>query len=150
MSDFKFRLATLLRIREAARDERRTDLADCQRAERAVRQQIAECDEEWDRLTSATREAAGPGAVEVDRLVDVCRYRQTLDARRAVLDERLAEVKTDMERHRELLLQADRDMRTLEKLRDAQERRHHQEAHRLDIKRLDESALLRTAAARTA
>jgi len=150
MNDFKFRLATLLRLREAARDERRANLADCQRAEAAVRHQLVQWNAEWDRLKSTTREATGPGAVEIDRLVDACRYGQTLEARRRQLDEQLAELTANLESRREALLQADRDMRTLEKLRDAQALRHHQEAHRQDIKRLDESTQLRVAVAKSA
>jgi flagellar protein FliJ len=145
MAEFKFRLATLLRMREATRDQRRAELAESQRAEAATRCQFSQWQVEWSHLKSTARQATSPGVVEVERLVDAYRYQQTLEARRRQLEEQLAQLTGEIAQRREALLQADRDVRTLEKLRDAQVLRHHQEAHRQEIKRLDEATQLRVA-----
>jgi flagellar protein FliJ len=146
MADFTFRLTTVLRLREAARDERRLELAESQRSEQSLRQQLDELQAEWNRLMSAAREAVRPGLVAIDRLADAQRYRQALESRRQRLDAQRAELAAEIERRREALLKADRDVRMLERLRDAQRLRHRQETHRQEIKSLDEATQLRVAA----
>jgi flagellar export protein FliJ len=145
MADFTFRLTTVLRLREAARDERRMELTETERAERALRRQLEQLHAEWDRLLSTAREAARPGTVAIDRLADAHRYRQTLEARRRQISAQRAELAAEIERRREALLKADRDVRMLERLRDAQQLRHRQETHRREIKSLDETTQLRVA-----
>jgi flagellar export protein FliJ len=143
MSDFKFRLATLLRLRETTRNERREELADSQRAEAALRQQADQLQAEWDHLVSMTRQAACPGAVDIGRLIEIHRYQQTVESQRRQLDEQLTAKTAEVGRRREALMEADRDVRTLEKLRDSQQMRHHLESHREEIKRIDEATQLR-------
>jgi flagellar protein FliJ len=143
MSDFKFRLATLLRLREATRKERREQFAESQQVEETVRRQLDQLHEEWDHLTEMTREAARPGAVDIGRLIEIHRYQQTVDAHRTQLSEQLAKATAEVAQRRESLIEADRDVRTLEKLRDSQKMQHHMESHRQEIKRLDEAAQLR-------
>jgi flagellar protein FliJ len=145
MADFTFRLTTVLRLREAARDERRIELAESQRAEQALRQQLDELQAEWTRLIATTRDAARPGLVVIDRLADAHRYRQALEIRRRQLDAHRAELAAEIERRREALLKADRDVRTLERLREVQRLHHRQETHRREIKALDEATQLRAA-----
>jgi flagellar export protein FliJ len=83
--------------------------------------------------------------VAIDRLADAHRYRQTLEARRRQLNAQRADLAAEIERRHEALLQADRDVRMLERLRDAQRLRHRQETHRREIKALDEATQLRVA-----
>jgi flagellar protein FliJ len=145
MADFKFRLATLLRIREAARDERRMDLADSRRTEESLQQQLERLHAERERVTEAARELVGPGAVAVNRWADAHRYQQMLESRRCQLSAQLAELAAEIDRRREVLLEADRDVRTLERIRETQRLRHHQETHRQENRRLDEAVQLRVA-----
>lgn len=145
MSDFKFRLATLLRLREATRDERRQSFAAAERAEDLFQQQADQLAAEWDRVLTITRDAVGRGAIDVGRLIETHRYQKTLEARRTRVGKQLADAKAEVEVRREALIEADRDVRMLEKLRDAQKMRHHQESHRLDMKRIDEATQLRAA-----
>jgi flagellar protein FliJ len=147
MPEFKFRLATLLKAREATRDQRRVELVDGHRTEAAVREQVDRWQAEWERLQLTTRQATSPGTVAVDRLIDTYRYQKTLEMQGHQLKEQLAALAAENERRREVLLEADRDVRTLEKLRDAQVLRHHQETHRQEIKRLDEATHVRAALA---
>ena len=55
MQPFRFRLTTLLRLREGERDERRVRLAEAQRAEDIVLGQIQELQSELDRLAPTLR-----------------------------------------------------------------------------------------------
>ena len=74
MAKFKFRLATLLRLREAARDERRGELADAYRVDDLLGRQLDRLEEELGWLQQQCRRVAAPGTVDVDRLVEGQRY----------------------------------------------------------------------------
>jgi flagellar export protein FliJ len=140
MAKFKFRLATLLRLREATRDERRAELAEAYRADDVLREHLDRLGQELGRLQAQSRQVAGPGTVDVDRLVEVQRYEVTLRAQQNRLAGQREAVRAEIDRRRQALLAADRDVRLLEKLREKQVRRHRQEEHRREIKQLDEVA----------
>lgn len=140
MAKFKFRLATLLRLREATRDERRTELAEAYRADDVLRKHLERVGRELFWLKAQCRKAAGPGTVDVDRLVEAQRYEVTLRAQQRQLTGQCEAVGAEIDRRRGALLAADRDVRLLEKLREKQARRHRQEEHRQEIKQLDEVA----------
>jgi len=140
MAKFKFRLATLLRLREATRDERRAVLAEAYRADDVLREHLDRLGEELGRLQTQCRQAAGPGTVDVDRLVEAQRYEVTLRTQQNRLSEQREAVRAEIDRRRQALLAADRDVRLLEKLREKQAWRHRQEENRREIKQLDEVA----------
>jgi len=140
MAKFKFRLATLLRLREATRDERRAELAEAYRADDVLREHLDRLGQELVRLQAQCRQVVGPGTVDVDRLVEVQRYEVTLRAQQNRLAGQREAVRAEIDHRRQALLAADRDVRLLEKLREKQAWRHHQEEHRREIKQLDEVA----------
>jgi len=144
MANFTFRPATLLRIREARRDERRTRLADAQRAEQLVVQRIAELDAELEALRRRCVDAARPGnTVDVDLLTDAARYEMILKLQRQSADQQRQAVLAEVQRRRAALVAADREVRVLEKLRETQRRRFDEEEARKEVKRLDEVAMSR-------
>jgi flagellar FliJ protein len=140
MAEFKFRLATLLRLREATRDERRAELAEAYRADDQLSEHLDRLQRELGRLQAQCRRAAGPGTVDVDRLVESQRYEVTLRARQSRLTGQRQAIAEEIDRRRQALVAADRDVRLLEKLREKQARRHRQEEHRRETKELDEVA----------
>ncbi len=71
MASFQFRLATLLRLREAWRDERRTHLADAQRAEQLILERLAAIDDELSASRRQYVDAARSRTVNVDLLTDL-------------------------------------------------------------------------------
>jgi flagellar export protein FliJ len=140
MAKFKFRLATLLRLREATRDGRRAELAEAYRADDLLSGHLDHLAEELGRLQAQCRQAAGPGTVDVDRLVEAQRYEVTLRAQQHRLAGQREAVRAEIDRRRQALLAADRDVRLLEKLREKLADRHRQEEHRQELKQLDEVA----------
>jgi flagellar protein FliJ len=146
MAKFKFRLTTLLKLREATRDERRAELAEAYRADDILVERLRQIHDELKGIGEACRKAIGPGAVNVDLLIESQRYevllrsyeKQTLQQRELLAQE--------IERRREALLVANREVRVLEKLREHQLEQHREEENRRDIKRLDEIAGQRAAA----
>ncbi|HEV3024419.1 MAG TPA: flagellar export protein FliJ [Pirellulales bacterium] len=144
MRRFQFRLVTLLRLREAVRDERRRQLADSIRAAEALaarRETIA------GELARFRRRCSAPaGQVNLVGLLDADRYEAVLRDERRQVDERLSALESEIDQRREALLAADRDVRALEQLRDTHERRFLAEDERRSTKELDEAALRRHAA----
>lgn len=135
MAKFQFRLATLLRLREAVRDERRGQLAEaCQWADLvqgrldAVRRAL----DEWKR-----NRAVPAGAVDVSRLLEADRYETVLRSDERHVEQERAAVAAQIEKRREALVAASRDVRALETVRDAETRRHQAEAQRRLAKELD-------------
>ena len=142
MAKFKFRLASLLQLRESAREERQQQLAEAYRVDDVLKGQAAEIDEEINATVAFGRQSASPGDINVDRLVAIQRHELLLKAQRANLTEQLNTVATEIERRRLALVEANRDVRVLEKLRDNQQRKHREHENRREIKQLDEVAQL--------
>ncbi len=140
MAKFKFRLATLLRIREATRDQRRVELAEAYRVDDLLKQQLDRVGEELNWLHEQRRGAAGPGPVEVDRLVEAHRFELALKARATHLGQQREQVSVEVQRRRQILVEASREVRVLEKLRQRQTQDHRREENRQETKRLDEVA----------
>jgi flagellar FliJ protein len=142
MSSFRFRLDTLLRLRLADRDARRADLAKAQRAEDALVAQAAALADEQRETVELSRRLASPGAADVDRLIAAHRYELVLKARSQQLTGQIDQVRAEVHRRREVLVEADRQVRVLEKLRDKQRAAHTAREQRLDQKTLDEQATI--------
>jgi len=140
-------LATLLKLREAVRDERRAELAQAYRADDVLNKLLEQTRTELNSLEDQCRKAAGPGTIDIDRLIEVQRYEIILKLQQRHLNEQRGRLAAEIERRRVALLAANREVRILEKLRERQLEQYQQAENRLDVKRLDEIARLQTAAA---
>jgi flagellar export protein FliJ len=140
MAKFKFRLATLLRLRESSRDERRAELAQAYRADEIIEQEQERLAGELDALEARSRQASAPGPLDVDRLLDVRRYELVLRSRQEHARQQRQSLELEIERRRRALVDANRHVRVLEGLRHKQQERHLQEENRQEIKQLDETA----------
>ncbi len=149
MKKFVFRLTTLLKLREAERDRKRAELADAQRALEMIDDRLSELEQEMNAATEATRRAASVGEVAVDKLLDNQRYELMLLAEKKSVDIQRAQVAEETDRRRLAVVEADRQVKTLEKLREKQQQRHRFEQDSRLAKQLDEVAL-RSFAVRTA
>jgi len=139
MATFRFRLATLLRLREVTRDERRRQLAEAQRAEAVLRERRTQLQTEQQGLKDETAKFS-TGRVDVDRVLSIQRYETVLQIEVASNAEQLRQVETEVERRRLILVAADRDVQVLEKLRETQKDRFRIEQERKDLKQMDEIA----------
>jgi flagellar FliJ protein len=137
---FQFRLTPLLRLHEATRNERRAHLAEAYRADEILRGQVAEVEQGLAALKQECRRSAQPGTVNVDRLIDSQRYEFLLLAQRATLKQHEEALAAEIERRRQALVDADREVRILEKLRETQQQQHNQEIERHEVKLMDEVA----------
>ncbi|MCH8923852.1 MAG: flagellar export protein FliJ [Planctomycetes bacterium] len=140
MKPFRFRLATLLRLREAARDRRRAHLAQAYEADDVLRGRMGELADEVVEVDRHSRQAAVAGPIEADALVVAQRYKMILQAERKLLGGQSETVAEEIERRREVLVAADRDVKVLEKLREKHRERHQKEENRQEVNLLDEVA----------
>lgn len=140
MAKFKFRLATLLRLREADRDERRGELAEAYRADEIMENQQKKLEADLAELAAKYREAVAPGPVSIDRLVETQRFEILLRAQCRHLIEQRELVAAEIERRRARLVEANREVHVLEKLKERQMQRYREEEGRREVKVMDETA----------
>lgn len=146
MPEFRFHLETLLRLRRITRDECRLRLAESQRADAALQEQLSALAAESNRLRAQCREVTGPGVVDLDRLAGAERYATLLRTKQDELQRARETLAVEIQSRRVALLEADRDAKALEKLRERQKHRHRREAERHEMKRLDEAIMPRYSA----
>ena len=145
MRKFQFRLASVARLREAVRDQRRGELADAVGVQNSLEQQIGRVDR--DLVEARLLQTAPVGKVDVDRLLNGERYELLLQAERGSLVQQLTKVAVEVAKRREALVAADQDVKALEKLRASQHEDWRQQSEREISRELDEVAG-RTAAGR--
>ena len=127
-----------MRLRETTRDECRTELAQAYRADEIVEHEQERLAAELTKLEGENRIAASPGQLDVDRLLETRRYCLVLNAQREHTARERAAIAQEIERRRRKLVEANRQVRVLEELRDRQQNRHRDNENRLEIKALDE------------
>lgn len=135
---FQFRLQTLLRLREAARDERREQLAEVMRIDDALRKQLTEL--EGLQTEARALQRLGVGRVDVDRLLEAQRYEAVVALEILHVERQRVTVAEEMNKRREALVEADREFKVLEKLREKRLQEHGAEVLAQEMKVLDEAA----------
>lgn len=143
MPQFQFRLATLLRLREAACEERRAQLAEALR----LVDQLRARQQEIENLVRETKRLQTPaaGQLDADRLLNATRYELVLRAEQRALELQEASLAGELEKRREALVAANREVRTLELLREKQKEAYLAEEEARARKELDEIAVRRYA-----
>ena len=140
MKKFKFRLTTLLQLREAARDERRGLLAQAYLALEKLAEQREAVEKQLAQTQSEHQHAAAPGPLNVDRLMNTNRFYLILRAELQVLAQQTTAIEGEVEKRRQALIATDREVRVLEKLRDTQQERYLESQALVERKQLDEVA----------
>jgi flagellar export protein FliJ len=143
MAQFVFRLQSLLKLRAAHRNRRREELADAFRVERTLLGQLEMIDDQIRQNRDVSRAAAQPGTLDVDHLLGSHRHELLLTTRQRQLQRQRDQVQAEIERRRQLLVQAERAVKILENLREKQAVQHAATEQRAEMRQLDEVALRR-------
>lgn len=138
MASFRFRLQTLLKLRRNERDERREDLAKALKAEEIVDEQRKQLQDETARSEATVRNTSLPGEVNVDSVMHAMRHRMYLQAQQGHLHKTIEQVRAEVARRRAALVEADRQVKMLEKLREQQAANHRRAEDRKEQILLDE------------
>jgi len=128
-----------------ARDERRGELAQAYEADRLLQEQRDRLAQELDETRDRTRQASGPGPLNVDSLLGMHRHELLLAAQQQQMDQQHQQLVEEIERRRQRLVEADRHVKSLEKLREKQSERHLYAQSVIEQKQFDETASQRAA-----
>ncbi|MEX0867147.1 MAG: flagellar export protein FliJ [Pirellulales bacterium] len=140
MKPFEFRLTTLLKLREAVRDERRARLAEAFQAAEVLQRRLTELSAQRTALRSQYAAATSPGQVAVNQLLDVQRYELVVAGEQQLLTGQQQQIEEEIDKRRDALRLADQEVRILEKLREKQQRDHRVGAEKEEAKGFDEIA----------
>jgi flagellar FliJ protein len=138
MSTFRFRLQTLWRLRLAERDRRRAELAQAHQAAEILDQQRQQIEAEQGETKEEARRLVSPGSANIDALLRVHRHELILKAELRQLATQRAQIETEIQRRRQVLVEADRQVRVVEKLHERKLVEHQRKEDRLEVKLLDE------------
>jgi len=137
---FRFRLHTVLDLRRAERDERRSELAKALRAAEVLADRRRQLADEMNDNQQLARKISAPGSGNVDRMVHVHRYEAILKGTLTQLLIQEKQIAAEVERRTLVLIEADRQVRVLEKLEERQRGEYLRGQERLEMKQLDEAA----------
>jgi len=144
MTQRDFRLQSLLKLRQAARDRCREQLADAYRAEQVLAEREAAFRSEIAQARNLAVQQCQPGSLQVDGLLQAHRYELLVKAQLQQLVTQRTGVREETERRRQALVQADQEVRILEKLRDRHARERREAEEKQAGRQLDEIANRRT------
>lgn len=149
MSKFRFRLAPLLKIRENIRAERQTELSKAYEAARIVEEKLEKIRSDLIACVEEGRQSILAGKISIDFLLSMRRHEAHLLTQQAEARNQLQQIQVEIERRRAAVIEADRDVKVLEKLREKLKERHIKEEALADLKQLDETAGQRSARVRS-
>ena len=140
----KFRLATLLKIRERERDIAAKAVQDVFLAIDKLDTAQLEIDEANRRMNDARKQSSS-GAIDLHQILDAQRYQMVLSAQAAQIADHKSKLNQELERRQFALVECQKAVKSLEKLRD--QRAHAADVHALarQQERLDEWSSIRHA-----
>lgn len=115
MSKFRYRLETLLRLKIAARDECRAQLAEVLQAEQQLKDQQVEIEQEIDSTHAYVRQTTERGTLNLDLIAAAQREVVYLKAVRQEKQQLMQRLLPHIQQRRQALIEADHEVRTLEK-----------------------------------
>ena len=140
MSKSTFRLQTLLRLRENYRDELRARLAEAIHAAELLSGRRHDVAEELSELQTCQRTTLAEEKTNINRLVDGQRYLLTLRAQEGTMTQQSNLLEAEIERRRQAVVEADQQVRVLDKLRERQATDAREQQMREETKTYDETA----------
>jgi len=140
MKRFRFRLETLLRLRESRRDQRSRDLGEALELDARLRVEQASLEAKRQAELEALRGVAGQGIVDVDRTLELRRFLSVLRAEMLIVAAQIESLGREIDRRRQELVEADRAVRVLEKLRERHAEHYRERVDREEVSAMDEFA----------
>ena len=140
MSKFRFRLATLQKLRETHRDEMRSKLSEAYQAERLLEEQTQAIHAEEAELQQSRRTSGQTTETDINQLLNVQRYSAVLRSQLSTMQEQSKTLAAEVEKRRLALVEANKEVRVLEKLREKQLSAHLNRRQLAEAKVMDEIA----------
>jgi len=140
---FRFRLASVLRFRERKREDKRLELREVEQAQSRLRGEIERLEARLERLSLDIEELPVRPIAPVELRLGAD-FSQALSSRIRECRRLLAEIDSRASAKRVELLEANRDVKTLEQLRERRRERHRLEESRAEQKLTDEAGQRRS------
>jgi len=140
----KFRLATLLKIRERDRDLAAKAVQDVRLAIEKLDNAQKEIDEANQQMNDARKQSSF-GAINLHQVLDAQRYQMVLSAQSAQIADHKSKLNQELERRQFSLVQSQKAVKSLEKLRDQRDQTADVQALAKQQERLDEWSSIRHA-----
>lgn len=140
MARFRFQLAKLRRLREIARDERRVRLAEAYRAQDVLADQTSMVASEIEMSQLQQRKLIETGAPDVNQILEAQRHQLALESQRETMLRQTADLDAEIELRRQALIEADRQVRVLDRLEERRREEHQRDERLLEVKQLDDAA----------
>ncbi len=140
----KFRLATLLKIRERERDIAAKAVQDVFHAIDKLDKAQLEIDEANRQMNDA-RKQSSEGAINLHQILDAQRYQMVLSAQAAQIADHKSKLNQELERRQFALVESQKTVKSLEKLRDQRAQAADVHALARQQERLDEWSSIRHA-----
>ncbi len=141
MAKFRFRLETLLRLKVAARDQCRAQLAEVLQAEQQLQEQQAQIREEIEAQHEYLRKTTASGGLNVDLLAAAQREVMYLKGLGQQKQQLMQQLVPHIQQRRQALIDADHEVRTLEKLKQHKWEQHNKSEAAREAKQMDEIAM---------
>lgn len=133
-----FRLATLLKLNEQARDQRQRMLADAQQAVALLENRIEQIESDLENVKQQTTDIVQQTTINPDAWADQQRYRFLLQSQKAQLVDQKGQFEQEVERRQNALMAADQEVKKLEKMRDREIEKELVEFNLREQKELDD------------
>ncbi len=117
---FRFRLQSIVRLRERERDEAAESLRQALQAKQILEGQVDELRNERLQLNQV-RIASANEPMDAQRILDAQRYQMYLDGQVAGLRQQIALIEQECQRRRAALVKCEQAVRSLEKLKEHQQ-----------------------------
>ncbi|MEW4562243.1 flagellar FliJ family protein [Bremerella sp. JC770] len=141
MSKFRFRLETYLRLKIAARDQCRAELAEVLQAEQQLKEHLAGIEADILGQHTYIRELTQAGALNVDLITASQREVVFLKSLQIEKQQLMIKLRPHIQQRQRALIDADHEVRTLEKLKEQKHEQHLQWEAAMEAKQMDEIAM---------
>lgn len=137
---YRPRLTAVTRLRESQRDDKRQQVADALRAETILKEQQQELSQEIETVINDRREATNTKKIDPNLLIASQRYETNLRLQQKQIAQNITAVEVETTRRQQELVQAEREVRTIELLEERGLHKHQAEEQRREQQEMDEIA----------
>ncbi|MDR0706171.1 MAG: flagellar export protein FliJ [Planctomycetaceae bacterium] len=141
---FRFRLEPLITIRDNTLKEKQGELAKAYEARRIVEDKQRELEQELVENVTAGRQRLQTGTIDIEFLLGLRRHEAYLNAQIEVVRGHLRQIDEEIERRRNAVLEANKELKIIEKLKEKRYEKYQTEENRKETIRLDEIAMKKT------
>ncbi|QDU62583.1 Flagellar FliJ protein [Planctomycetes bacterium Pan216] len=141
MKRFQFRLARVQRLRERTLQERQVELAEVIEHQQKIEAEISRLDSDRTGEKDSLRDYLGQGTISIDHVIQSHLYDGSLRNAKRQLESHLEQVRRLVDFRRARVLDAEKDVKVLEKLGEKARQRYDADVSREDQQLLDELAL---------